>query len=342
MRLPQGWSVQLQLLPPTGGWRPDATLEITTPQGQSGSLVIEAKLGIEPREIPAMVSQLSRAVVDTAVPGDRKGVPMVVARFISPRAREMLKAAGVSFADATGNTWLAMDSPAVFIESSGSDRNPWREVRDLRSLKGRSAARVIRALIDFRPPLGVRELAQRAGSSAGSTDRVLGFLEREALIRRDERKRVVEVKVVDLVRAWSNDFRFSDQNVIGRYFEPRRLETLIERLAAEGMPYAITGSFAAQQLAEYAEARLLVAYVDDAPQLADALGLRPARDQSNVWLAEPPDDLPFLRSWEREGRRFAAPGQVACDLFDLPGRSPSEAEELLSWMEAHEDAWRAD
>jgi hypothetical protein len=341
-RLPEGWRTDVRLFPKTGGWRPDALLEISAPTGDAGFAVIEAKLGLEPREVDDLVAKLERAIVDADLPGEGKGIPMVVARFISPRARDLLEKAGVSYADSTGNVRLALAWPALFIATSGDDRNPWREVRDLRSLKGRSAARVIRALCDLRPPFGVRDLAKRAGSSAGSTVRVLDFLEREALIRRDESKRIIDVALGDLIRRWSNDFRFSDQNSVARYFEPRRLGDLVERLPSAGSEFAITGSFAAKEVAEYADARLLVVYAPDRQRLAEVLGLRSTDSQSNVWIAEPRDDLPFERAWEREGLRFAALSQVACDLFDLPGRSPAEAEELVRWMETAEDAWRAD
>jgi hypothetical protein len=341
-RLPREWRTNVRLLPNVGGWRPDAILEVSAPGGDTGFLVIEAKMGLEPRDVEQLVAQLDRAIVDTELQGAGKAVPMVVARYISRRARDLLEQAGVSYSDATGNVRLTLDWPALFIESHGADRNPWREVRDLRSLKGRSAGRVIRALCDLKPPFGVRELVERAGSSAGSTVRTLEFLEREALVRRDASKRITDVDVSSLIRRWSNDFRFSEQNAIGRYFEPRRLEALIDRVASVAIPYAITGSFAAREVAEYADARLLVVYATDRQLLSRALDLRPAGSQTNVWIAEPPDDLSFERIWQRNGLRLAALSQVACDLFDLPGRSPAEAEELLRWMEANEDAWRAD
>jgi len=267
---------------------------------------------------------------------------MVVARFISPRARELLEAEGACYADATGNVRVALERPAVFVKADGAQSNPWREAHDLRSLKGRTASRVVRALCDLRPPFGVRDLAKRAGTSAGSTVRTVTFLLREALIVRDDRKQVIDVDVGALLARWARDFRFSDQNEIWRCFEPRRLESLLDRLRAARAGYAITGPFAASAVAPYASARLLVLYVEDATAIQAQLGLRSAGSQSNVWLARPPDDLPFERSWERDGLHYAALSQVACDLFDMPGRSPSEAEELLRYMKAQPDAARAD
>jgi len=42
----------------------------------------------------------------------------------------------------------------------------------------------------------------------------------------------------------------------------------------------------------------------------------------------------------QEGLQLAAPTQVAVDLMTGPGRSPSEAEELLDWMRRNEQSWR--
>ena len=337
-RLPRGWQVEMRLSPRLDGWRPDALLEITAPDGESGVMLVEAKLSLEPRAVEQLITMLERALVDADLPAESKGPPMVVSRYVSPRAREILEDAGACYADATGNLRLTLDRPALFIEVRGAESNPWREVRGLRSLKGRTASRVVRALCDLQPPFGVRDLAERAATSAGSTVRVLELLAREALIVRDERKQVTRVDLSAMVERWAADFRFSRQNSIRRCFEPRRIENVLKRLG-EIDRYAITGSFAASTVAAYTEARLLAVYVDDPDAIQQQLELRTAANQSNVWLVQAPDDLPFERAWERDGLRYAALSQVACDLFDMPGRSPAEAEELLRWMEASPDAW---
>lgn len=341
-RLPRGWTVDLQPAPLAGGRRPDALLEITAPDGTNGATLVAAQLGLEPREAEPLVTMLERALDDTNLPVECKGPPLVVSRFISPRARDVLVDAGACYADVTGNLRITLERPALFIEGRGVDRNPWREERDLRSLRGRIAARVVRALCDLQPPFGVRDLAQRANASAGSTVRTLDLLSREALIARDQRKQVTEVDLGALIRRWADDFRFSERNAVRRCFEPRRLEETLERVASLMEPFAVTGSFAAASVAEYAESRLLAVYVGDLDSAQEVLEVRSARSQSNVWLVEPPDDLPFERTWRRDGLRYAALSQVACDLLTMPGRAPAEAEELLRWMEANPGAWRAD
>lgn len=48
----------------------------------------------------------------------------------------------------------------------------------------------------------------------------------------------------------------------------------------------------------------------------------------------------FARTTEEGGLRFAAPSQVAVDLFAGPGRNPEEASALIRWMQANEAKWR--
>lgn len=51
-------------------------------------------------------------------------------------------------------------------------------------------------------------------------------------------------------------------------------------------------------------------------------------------LAQPQFDVVYERSLaNREGVIVAAPTQVVVDLMSGPGRNPSEAEELLQWMQ---------
>jgi hypothetical protein len=167
-QLPRTWRVDMQLAPRMAGWRPDALLEISDPAGERGVMLVEAKLGLEPRAIGQILQLLERAMVDAELASESKGPPMIVSRFISPRAQELLREAGANYADATGNVRLVLERPALFIETRGAQSNPWREVRDLRSLKGRIASRIVRALCDLRPPFGVRDLAARAGTSGRS------------------------------------------------------------------------------------------------------------------------------------------------------------------------------
>ena len=81
-------------------------------------------------------------------------------------------------------------------------------------------------------------------------------------------------------------------------------------------------------------------YVEDSGAAAEKLALRPADAGANVQIAVPIDDVVFDRARERDGVTWAAPSQIVADLLGGPGRSPTEAEELLRWMATHEEDWR--
>ena len=148
---------------------------------------------------------------------------LVVAPFLSPRTRDLLAGAEVSYADATGNIRVVTSKPAVFLESRGADKDPDRQPRPLRSLKGAAAARVVRALCDFEPPFGVRTLAECSATPLGTVSRVVSFLEEEALITRDQKKVVTATDWVGLIRRWVNDYSVRGSNAVRSFLEPRGL-----------------------------------------------------------------------------------------------------------------------
>jgi hypothetical protein len=265
---------------------------------------------------------------------------LLVAPYLSPRTQELLNAAGIGFIDSTGNVRLALERPALFIERAGATSNPWTEVRPLRSLKGGIAGRVVRALCDFRPPYGIRELADRSKTPVASVSRVVSFLDREAILTRGPRGRVTAVDWPAVVRRWTQDYALTSSNRAQTYLASRGLNHLLSTLKTTTIRYAVTGSLAGATKAPITAPRLATLYVDDAVSAADSLGLRAAESGANVVLAEPFDPVVFERSWEEDEVRFCALSQVAADLLTSPGRGPAEGEELLRWMEGHVDEWQ--
>jgi hypothetical protein len=343
-RLPPSWSVEHGTWPVvfsdrllTVG-RPDAWLKIGAPDGTSQTVIVEIKKRLEPRLIPLIVDQLNhyREAQDGLA-------SLVTAQYLSPRTRELLTDQGIGYFDATGNLRLVLDRPAVYIETVGALSDPWPPHSDhkLRSLKGPIAGRVVRALCDLRPPYGVQELAERSGTSLASVSRVCTFLDLEALIVRGKRGLVVDVKWPELIRRWTSDYSFAKTNTPQTFLEPRGLPALLAKLRDTTGPYSVTGSLAAAGVAPIAAPRLAAIYVTDIERVAEDLRLRLADAGANVILAEPFDTVVFDRRTQRDEIYYAAYSQVAADLLTSPGRGPSEGEELIRWMEAHEDAWRA-
>lgn len=330
-RLPSRWAIEAQRESDRGRARTDALFTVRASDGTAATLAVGVKRSLDPKDVPSVLEGLRRF----------EGRPFVLAPYLGARTRERLVAAGAGYADATGNLRLVLDRPAVFIEAVGASSNPWREGRPLRSLKGPTAGRVVRALCDLRPPYGVRELARRAAASPASVSRVVELLEREALMAREPRGPVTAVDWPALLRRWIEDYSLTGSNRAESFLEPRGAQALLAKLREVASRYAVTGSLAAARVAPVAPTRLAVVYVESPPKVADELDLRPAETGANVLLAEPFDEVVYERSWERDGIRYAALSQVTADLLTSPGRGPAEAEELIGWMQRNEDAWRA-
>jgi len=318
--LPAGWSVHLSKDGPR-----EVTVSIATPT-DSAQLRACAVPDMSPRDAKAL--------------SDRAGTPdLVLARFLTPRARDHLRAAGVGYLDLTGNAYLALSRPALFIERTGAQFDPAPNTKTA-SLKGSKAGVVVRALCDFGPPLGIRELAARADVTPGYASRLVKLLAAETLLEREARGPVLSVDVARLLRRWSEYYSLIKSNLTRTYLDPRGASNGLGGLGSSEWRYAVSGSFAAAALAPVAAPRLLVVFVDNLDRAATDLGLRPAETGANVILAEPFDPVVYERTWQKGGVTYASPSQVVVDLLSSPGRGPNEAEELLRWMNENEDAWR--
>jgi len=336
-RLPAEWSARIVATELDQGM--DGLIELVAPDGQSTTLIVEAKRVVEARDVSAIREQLERYVQTK-----RNAQGLVAARYLSPPVRARLAKEGLSYVDATGNLRVEVSSPGLFLSDRGADRDPWRGPgRPRGTLKGAPAARIVRAVSDFRGPWAVRELVDVARVSTGAAYRVVDYLEREDLATRQPDGKVAVPDWVRLLRRWSDDYGFVRDSRITRWIAPRGLPGLMKRVADTGgpTPYAVSGTLAAAEWAAYAPARVAMIYVGQPEKAADQWGLRPADAGANVMLAEPALDVVFERRLtNKEGVVVAAPTQVAVDLMTGPGRSPNEAEELLDWMRRNEQSWR--
>jgi hypothetical protein len=326
-----GWSVEADR--PSD--RADALLRLRAPDGKSATLVVEAKSVLDARDVPAVKNQMR--LDDDPVPDGG----LVVARYLSPRARETLTEACMSYIDATGNVRVTVREPSVFIVMQGADSDPWRSSdRPTNSLRGRPAARVVRTLVDLRPPWKVRDLAKAAGASLGSTSRTVDFLAREALVERDGSGAIVGCDWPALLERWAADYDLVKRRRVVRLLAPRGVESIEDDLRTWKGQYAISGSMAAARWAPVAETRLALIYSADVESLVTRLGLREPPSRPNVILLEPDDDYVFERTIERDQLWLAAPSQAAVDLLAGPGRNPEEGTALIDWMKANEREWR--
>ena len=335
-RVPPGWSLYARTEAPAGRYRVDLLAEIASPAGATAVLAVEIKRTLEPREVLQAVEQIS-AITAGALP---RAVPIVAASYLSPRARTLLRDRGVGYIDTTGNVRIEASTPGLFISADGVDRDPWPRDHKLQSLRGRGAARAVRAIVDTIPPYGVRELAQSTSVSAPTLSRVLDLLEREAIVTR-VRGAVSAVDWQGAIRRWTEDYDQTESNTSTVALEPRGLMALEKKLRTTKLRYVATGAFAAQRFDPIVPARLAAIYVTDAIEFIDRLDLRETEAGTNVVILEPLDPVVFDRAVDRDGLRCVAPSQLAADLLTGPGREPSQGEYLLKWMEKNEHVWRS-
>ncbi len=310
----------------------DAVVRLRGPDGTRSDVILETRSRIDPVDVPGVIDKVRRLARGRSV--------WIVAPFLSARTRDRLKEEKVNFADVTGNMWLALEKPALYIETRGLDRDPQASARPLASLKGRAAARVVRALCDFKPPYGIRELAERSETSLASIARVVALMAREAAVVRNKRGGIDEADPAALIQRWTQDYGLLRSNKVQPFLEPRDLKALKEKLKSLRARYAVTGSLAASTRTAVPPPRLGVLYVDDISAAASILGLRAVDAGANVFLVRPFDPVVYERCSKLDSVNYAAVSQVAADLLTSPGRGPADGEDLLAWMRNNPDAWR--
>ena len=318
-RLPPGWAVER-----VAASGRVTRLRITSKEGRS-------------RELP--VSALARPDPRTASRIPEQRPLLVAAPYLSQGVRETIEDQGASYADQTGNVRVVLDEPGLFIVTSGAEANPWPEERRF-TLRGTKAGRVVCALARAKPPLGVRELAAAADTDPGYVSRLLGMLNREAIVDRTARGRVDRIDWRKLLLRWSEEAPLESRTTASTWLAARGLKSLCNSLRGADFPYLVTGSAVAAGIAPVAPTRLASVYVEDPEGAAKVLGLRAADAGANVVLLQPEDGSLFDRADDRDGLRAARLPVVVADLLSGPGRSPAEAEALMDWMAAHEEMWR--
>lgn len=99
-RFPVEWELrEAEVEPELQGFRPDASLLFTTPEGQSVWFDIHAKRLVARRDVARLAQQLAPEIKNR----HGRRVAVLAARYLSPTARADVDEAGVSYVDATGN-----------------------------------------------------------------------------------------------------------------------------------------------------------------------------------------------------------------------------------------------
>jgi hypothetical protein len=345
--LPGGWNLTAAT-PDNPGWgrSHDYAFIATGPDGTRTLAVIEAKSQLRPAVVPKTARTLQRAKDQLAHGPYDSVTAILIAPFISERSRELLLEDGIGWFDLAGNTRIAAERPALFIERTGADRDPNSEPGDRRrrSLKGPAAARVVRALLDGAQDTRVRALAATAEVGAATSARVLAYLAQERLVERDEHASVQRVHKRSLVQAWARDYRIMTTNHVTPVVVPRGLDWMAEQLVERRLPHVLAGSAALrlylpEGVAAVTPLSLLAVYSNEVPRLKRELRLRDAEYAANAVLLEPFDEVVLRGAQESGGHHFTAPSQTVADLLTSPGRGPQEAEQLIETLADQDEEW---
>ncbi|MBS1868737.1 MAG: hypothetical protein JSS99_03650 [Actinobacteria bacterium] len=318
----------------------DAAITVRDPRSSYATFAVEARSSVAPRDVERLLGGSFGQKLRAMTPH----IPvLVVAPWLSERTQTLLAAEGVNYVDLTGNARVQLDNPALFVQSQGAARDPAPAPRGRVRLRGSKAGRLLRTLVDVRPPYGVGELAAATGLAPGYVSRVLEALDEDALVERARRGRVERTDVEGLLRRWAEAYDVFATNEVARFLAPRGARAALERLERIDRPpgrFAVTGSFAAVRLAPVAAPALLAVYADDVEALSRELELMPADAGANVALLRPFDPVAWEGSSLVDGVAYVTPSQAAIDCLSGNGRMPAEGEALLGWMLADERRWR--
>jgi hypothetical protein len=341
--LPRGWSVEGA---PEGSVDPtgapiDSRIFLKAPNQTISAIAIEERESVTPRTVLSLISPR----VQTARSMGAHLPLVVIAPWLSQRTQELLAEQDLSYIDLTGNALLRIENPPFYLQTKGAERNPAPKERGQAQLRGPRAARLIRLLMDVRPPYDLSELAAATGLAPGYVSRLLDTLNREALIQRPPRGPVESVDVVGLARRWASSYDIFASNEALSLIAPSGLKAFMDEVAKPNPPeprMVITGSFAAAaMMAPVAAPALLVAYCARPHGLANEHGLLRSEEGANVVLLSPFDPVVWEQTEFHNHLTYAAPSQVVVDCLTGNGRMPAEGEALLEWMVNHEASWRA-
>ncbi len=267
---------------------------------------------------------------------DRPSTELVVVERIPKGLPDAAAAMGLSYIDLRGHGRLTAPGLVYINEPSTERGSEGRRKRAASSPFTAVAGRAIRALLEepgrrWR----VTDVAALADSNPGNVHRSLAALVELALVERDDR----EYRVVDpgaLLEAWADRSpgpRREFTLAAGRSLRTEA-RAILDAVGGEG---AVSGEFAAEQLAPYLEASSVIVHLFDEQAIArvpGAPGFRevetrgPALNAKRSITVRLTDSGVAAFGEKRGGLPLCSPQQIYFDLWREPGRGREAAEHL--------------
>ncbi len=313
-----------QRVPPGG----TLLVDVLTPAGRRRRLLVDVRAANTPSRIPEAVEQLKRSVQ-----GRGQGYPVFASSFLSARAREICRAAGVGYVDLAGNCRLQFDD---FYCEKTVERNPFAGPGRPASLFTPVSSRIVRALLEQpRRRWQVAELAAVTSASLGQTSNVCRRLVDEAYAQWADRRLQVR-QPGPLLDAWREVADRNHLAPVGYYSFEQDPDRLLARVAVLARQhhwrYAATSFSATQRLAPFVHGiGAAYWYIEDSaaiPRWIRALDLRPVESGPNVLLLVAYDPGVFYRATTVAGVTVVGRVQAYLDVWHEPGRGQEQAEFL--------------
>lgn len=269
----------------------------------------------------------------------REGSPgtlqVVVAPYLSPRRREMIRESGLGYLDLSGNAFLKHSSLYVYVESQTNSFT--RESGSRGAFSGKGSLVVELLLEQPQRSWGIRELAGEAGLDPGHVSRVVSELVKDARAAKVAGK--IQVRnPSDLLADWSDAYRPPRGMSLLRFAQVRDPAEIVDRMRSRsdecGERYALGNLAGAALVAPYASVDRVDIYVCDTAgqaEIEECLGLREVERGANVVLhvLADPEDAVIRRRRTLDGLSVVSDLRLYLDLRKYPRRGLEQAEHLL-------------
>lgn len=289
------------------------------------TILIEVKTSATPAALHEVANRLR--VISSQWPNS---YPMVVAPYISPRGRAVLRRSDVGFLDLQGNCFLQFNG--IYIDREQPEK-PQTRKRQQRNLFAPVSSRIHRVLLaNAQRSWKISELAQEADVSLGLTHRVVRRLLADMFLQKQGRLLVLH-EPGQLLGAWRDAYDFS-KNIARSYHAAARTPTvLMQKISlvagAERVKYGFTLHSGASLRAPFVRFTDVHVYIDsDADRWVDALDLRSVEFGGNLSLIQPYDEGVFYAKQDIDGKAVVSDVQLYLDLYHYPRRGREQAEFL--------------
>ena len=314
--------------------------------------VVEWKSDGSPGLVATALEQVRRCVAEmerdrhaddvAALPFGSVIVPLVVTPFMGEAGRRLCAERDVGWLDLSGNARIYAQGLKILMDCKP---NKYKRLGRPASAFAPKSSRIARWLL-MHPTecFTQRQVAQAIGMDEGHASRLVGKLEEDGLIVRDNELRIRAPDPNLLLDAWLNDYKFRKHGFLRGHIPARSGEALLWQLSRDleraSIPCAATGLAAAWSLNHFAGFRIVSLYHQQpiSPDLLAEMSFHEDDRGANVWFIAPNDAGVFHGAATHNGIRCVHPVQIYLDLHAHPERAKDVAQELRSeYLRWHTD-----